>query len=202
MRKLTTVLAIVIGAADIVLAAAVVFMNMQGNATKAGASTETAAYESNEDTYYNEENYTESYAGMVIAAREEGMTEPTPTATPEPTPTATPEPTAAPTTDTTAIPDSDFIFPDSDVALITEDQMKASLPDAASWQRAVNEIYARHGYQFHQDKNPTDYAYFNSLAWYQALAKVDSQDAVRASFNSVEKANVDALVAYRNAVGY
>ena len=67
---------------------------------------------------------------------------------------------------------------------------------------AINEIYARHGYQFHEDKNPVDYQYFNSKSWYQALKKYESQEEVRKLFSSTEIANVDALMAYKESKGW
>ena len=80
--------------------------------------------------------------------------------------------------------------------------MRQKLTSAELCQRAVNEIYARHGYQFHEDKNPVDYAYFNSKAWYQALPKYENQEDVRKLFNSTEIANVDALMAFKEAQGW
>ncbi len=170
--------------------------------TAASGSTQTAEEEA-------AESHTSSYAGLITAETSSTPT-PTPTAAPEPTATPTTTPTAAPTStptpeaeetsDSAEMSDADFIFPSSSTQQLTEAQIRAAVSTKAQCQRAINEIYARHGYLFHREKNADDYDYFNSLGWYQAMSKVDSASAVEAGFNSVEKANINLLLSVRSTM--
>ena len=210
------VAAVIIGILDAALIACIIMLFVFSNQSTSAQDTETASRttETAEEFLAGAEDSAESSAmvsnGLIQAEYGGQVTTPTPlpTATPTPTPlpTVTLTPTAAPTTaptdgDTSVMQDSDFIFPDSSNSVLSQEQI-STLTTKEQCQRAINEIYARHGYQFHADKNATDYNYFNSLGWYQALPKVDSQDEVRASFNSVELENVNALVAYESAQGF
>ena len=49
-----------------------------------------------------------------------------------------------------------FVFPDSDTTVITKTRMKETLTSKSLCRRAINELYARHGYQFTKQEN-TDY---------------------------------------------
>lgn len=128
-----------------------------------------------------------------------------PTSTPVPTAAPSVQPTAAPTSVPTdnggEIPDSDFIFPQSDTQVLTDSDFLTKLTDAATCQRAINEIFARHGYEFHYDQNSSDYEYFNSKSWYQAMTKKD-QSQVLAEFSQAEQANVAAISDYRTRMGW
>ena len=210
MKKVPFILAIMLGVLDAALVAGIVLLFLQSGtpADAAAADSQTAAwsdsFESNEETYQNEDRKTE-YGGIVQAGcglggapSSEGGT----SAGNEPVPTLPGGTEPTPTPGSTQMQDSDFIFPSSDTTLITEAEMRQKLTSAELCQRAVNEIYARHGYQFHEDKNPVDYAYFNSKAWYQALPKYENQEDVRKLFNSTEIANVDALMAFKEAQGW
>ena len=52
------------------------------------------------------------------------------------------------TIDTDEDPYAGFVFPNSDTVIISKAEMKATLTTRSLCRRAVNEIYARHGYQF------------------------------------------------------
>lgn len=71
------------------------------------------------------------------------------------------------------------------------------LPDGRSLeQMLINEIYARHGYRFSNEKI---LAYFQQKDWYNNIGSYSpSQDVVAAGFSSTEKANVEFLKAHTN----
>lgn len=207
MKKVPVILAVVLGILDAALVAGIVLMFLQSRAVdRAGEVSDETSAVITEDFQSNDENYMDqdfetSYSGMVTAkgAAFTGTAKPAN----EPTPTVTPGNEPVPGSDhTSGMPDNDFIFPDSNTRLITQDEMNQKLTDKEKCQRAVNEIYARHGYQFHEDKNPVDYQYFNSKSWYQALKKYESQEEVRKLFSSTEIDNVDALMAFKESKGW
>ena len=210
MKQLPGILKLVFIIADAALAAAIVLILVFGGRGSSIVGAASANFENN-SLEYGTEAQTQTYSGIISAkistdildaAEAQAAEEGKPSAlTPETIATETPTPT--PTTTPAASSDySTFIFPNSDTTLITTDEMNSLLTDQSRWQRAVNELYARHGYQFHADKNATDYAYFNSLDWYVNMPKVDSQETVKASFNSVEHANLQALVDFASAKGW
>lgn len=62
------------------------------------------------------------------------------------------------------------------------------------FQMIINEIYARHGYQF---QNAEIQAYFDQKEWYQAITERNGDmNAVLAGMSEVEKANVEFLSGY------
>lgn len=202
MKRLPAILAVIIGILDAALAAGIVLILIWPSGGRESRGEETLVSESFQDNSeaYGEQTISLTYGSMIRAEAGTGSQasdEPVPTDEPRPTLTPTPSPAAAETVP--GLPDSDFIFPYSSERLITDSEMAQKLTDKSTAQRAINEIYARHGYLFHEDKNPVDYAYFNSKSWYQSLKKVDSQEEVRKLFNDIEIANVDALIAYQNA---
>ena len=82
-----------------------------------------------------------------------------------------------------------------DVAGIASESIE-NLPEGTTpVQMAVNEMYARHGYQF---KNQDIQAYFEQKQWYNEIPERNSDmDAVYQGMTEIEKANVDMLSAYR-----
>ena len=100
------------------------------------------------------------------------------------------------TIDTDEDPYAGFVFPNSDTVIISKAEMKATLTTRSLCRRAVNEIYARHGYQFSKQEN-TDY--FNQYDWYRNMPKETDMNVVAAEFSSVEKKNVEALQAYEDS---
>ena len=62
-------------------------------------------------------------------------------------------------------------------------------------QMLINEIYAKHGYEFTDSKLS---AYFSAKTWYaNNKNKVNDMDTVSASLSETEKKNVDFLNNYR-----
>lgn len=85
----------------------------------------------------------------------------------------------------------DYLLP-SDSRLLKESDVAGM--DAAQVQRAINEIYARHGYDL---SNSADAAYFSQQDWYKPDASV-TQDGARAQFSATEEANLDFLITCRS----
>lgn len=92
-----------------------------------------------------------------------------------------------------------FVFPNSDTSLLTEEEIEENISQKATLRRAINEIYARHGYQFTQQENID---YFNQFDWYRTMEKETDMDKVSEQFNSIEKKNVDKLQIYSNSKGW
>ena len=62
-------------------------------------------------------------------------------------------------------------------------------------QMLINEIYARHGYQFSDDELTQ---YFNGKEWYTSIAdKTNDMDEIYKSMSSVEQDNVKLLQEYQ-----
>lgn len=79
------------------------------------------------------------------------------------------------------------ILPDSSCRYL--DVSEVSALDTEDVQKAINEIYARHGRVFITPEND---AYFRSKNWYQPIAeKTDEQ--IESEFNEFEKANLDLM---------
>lgn len=92
-----------------------------------------------------------------------------------------------------------FVFPDSDTTVITKTRMKETLTSKSLCRRAINELYARHGYQFTKQEN-TDY--FNQYDWYRNMIKEPDMSVIASEFSSTEKKNVEALQAYEDSKGW
>lgn len=151
--------------------------------------------------------------------------EPSPAATPSPTPTplptatpaASPAPTAEPEETVTlpgggTAPAADFYFPYSSTQTITYDDLEAkfgSLPDEEAYQasqRALNEIYARYGYNFHPEKSDSAaaaYRYFHTLDWYEALCGSNTAASLdQVPVNETEQQNINTIAAWQADRGY
>ena len=94
---------------------------------------------------------------------------------------------------------SGFVFPDSDTTLLTDEEISEKVTDADTCRRAVNEIYARHGYEFTQQENID---FFNQYDWYRDMDKESDMEKVSAQFSKTEKKNVDKLLEYEDAHGW
>lgn len=103
-------------------------------------------------------------------------------------------------------PISDFMFPYSSIYELTDEQlasMEDNDPDRmhSKSQMAINEIYARYGYTFALDDNPSNSAieaknYFESKDWYrnaQLKCPIQNQDALRDMMNPVEQKNIELI---------
>ena len=94
---------------------------------------------------------------------------------------------------------SGFVFPDSDKVLLTDDRIKETVTDADTCRRAINEIYARHGYEFTMQENID---FFNQYDWYKNMDKESDMEKVSAQFSKTEKANVDKLLEFEDENGW
>ena len=111
-----------------------------------------------------------------------------------------------------AAPAGDFLFPYSGTQSITVEELDELFDgleaDAAyqASQLAINEIYARYGYNFHPEKSASAtaaYEYFHSLDWYNEIctqSKAASLDQV--PVNATEQQNIDTIAAWQAARGY
>ncbi len=100
---------------------------------------------------------------------------------------------------TVSNPYAGFVFPDSNTVLLTSSRISSTLTDPDTCRRSINEIYARHGYLFQKQENLD---YFNTYSWYKNMTKISDMTTVARQFNSVEKANVEALQAYETSKGW
>lgn len=94
---------------------------------------------------------------------------------------------------------SGFVFPDSDKVLLTDDRISETVTDADTCRRAINEIYARHGYEFTMQENID---FFNQYDWYKNMDKESDMEKVSAQFSKTEKSNVDKLLEFEDANGW
>lgn len=92
-----------------------------------------------------------------------------------------------------------FVFPDSDLVMLTDEMILDKVPDQATCQMAINEIYARRGYMFTKQENID---YFNTYEWYAAMEKVEDMEEVSGMFTEIEQANVEKLQAFMNDEGW
>lgn len=143
---------------------------------------------------------------------------PTPEPEPEPTPEPTPAPEAQAEGDTIDLPGGgtapaeDFIFPYSSTQPITEEDLDAVFGDMEDYdasvlsQHAINEIYARYGYNFHPEKSDSAqfaYSYFNELDWYTAICGSNTaSNTGEVPVNETEQHNIETIVAWQSARGY
>lgn len=82
----------------------------------------------------------------------------------------------------------DFIFWDSDVRLLTEEELRELTDEELRIAR--NEIYARHGHQFKGDEVQ---AYFDSKEWYQQIDKLPIETETVLFFQDIEQKNVATI---------
>ena len=82
---------------------------------------------------------------------------------------------------------------------LTDSRIQETVTNASLCRRAINEIYARHGYAFTKQEN-TDF--FNQYDWYKNMQKESDMSVVAGRFSSVEKANVEKLQAYEDSKGW
>lgn len=92
---------------------------------------------------------------------------------------------------------SDRLLTDSDVeGYLNANYSKYNFPEGINIiQMIINEIYAKHGYEFTDSKLS---AYFSNKTWYKSNTnKVNDMNAVSDSMSEIEKKNVDFLNSYR-----
>ncbi len=85
---------------------------------------------------------------------------------------------------------ADFIFPDSSCEYIDEEVLEYY--DTDEIELAINEIYARHGYIFENDKYKD---YYQQFTWYKPMYSKDKFNS--AWFNTYESSNIELLSQYR-----
>ena len=92
---------------------------------------------------------------------------------------------------------SDRLLTDSDVeGYLNANYSEYNFPEGINIiQMNINEIYAKHGYEFTDSKLS---AYFSNKTWYKSNTnKVNDMNAVSDSMSEIEKKNVDFLNSYR-----
>ena len=92
---------------------------------------------------------------------------------------------------------SDRLLTDSDVeGYLNANYSEYNFPKGINIiQMIINEIYAKHGYEFTDSKLS---AYFSNKTWYKSNTnKVNDMNAVSDSMSEIEKKNVDFLNSYR-----
>ena len=92
---------------------------------------------------------------------------------------------------------SDRLLTDSDVeGYLNANYSEYNFPGGINIiQMIINEIYAKHGYEFTDSKLS---AYFSNKTWYKSNTnKVNDMNAVSDSMSEIEKKNVDFLNSYR-----
>ena len=99
----------------------------------------------------------------------------------------------------TADPKAELVYPESDKALLTDEQINEKVKDKQTLRLAINEIYARHGYQFTAEEYTN---HFNQFDWYKNMPKEADMNKVSAGFSEIEKKNVEKLQAYSNTKGW
>ena len=100
--------------------------------------------------------------------------------------------------DTSAADSSEYIFPQSNSAYLTKDQLEGLSKDQMAYAR--NEIYARHGRRFRDQKFQD---YFNSKSWYVPQYDPDQFDAIQDTvFNDYEKENARLILEVEKEHGY
>ncbi len=87
----------------------------------------------------------------------------------------------------------DFVFSDSSYRYLSDSEVNSLT--LSETQKAINEIYARHGHAF-----TTAYwrNYFNQYSWYRNYSPKKSVS--QGDCNSIERANLNKLIKHRNAL--
>lgn len=86
---------------------------------------------------------------------------------------------------------SDFIFPYSDSVMLSDSDV--AYLDKGKIRMAINEIYARHGYIFHQHPYVD---YFNAKSWYHPDSSFKGSDS---ELNRAEVYNIQLLLKYEKS---
>lgn len=85
----------------------------------------------------------------------------------------------------------DFIFPNSSSEYLDDWDVEELNLDDTQW--AINEIYARHGVDFHDEPYKS---YFDSCYWHESIYRVKDFDS--SWFNEYEQYNIDLLAEHRS----
>lgn len=108
-------------------------------------------------------------------------------------------------------PEGDFVFPASGSEALRYEELDAAFGGLSGGEQltrsqlAINEIYARYGYNFHPEKSDTAryaYDYFNSLDWYVQISGGKSwSNTGEVPVNSTEADNIELLVRWQKDHG-
>lgn len=175
---------------DILLVVGIVIVLLTGGVSGNGKPNLSDTFVANGDEYF--ENLGEEITPEedVIKIKKDGAA----------SATVTPAPSVTPGGVTTEGADANgFLFPESNTRAITDEELAAKLNNNDACRHAINEIYARHGYQF---SNPEILAYFNQFDWYKNVAKVTDMSKVDDKFSDIEKANVEKIQKYKASKGW
>lgn len=180
----------VLAVIDLLLIAGIVIVLLTGGVSGGGRSTLSDKFVDNSEDYFENGGEEITPDEDTISIKNNNAAQPTATVAPSTVPGGV---------DAQGADANGFIFPESSTKAITNEQMAAKLINNDACRHAINEIYARHGYQF---TNQEILAYFNQFDWYKNTAKEPNMDIVDDMFSSVEKANVEKIQKYKTSKGW
>lgn len=93
--------------------------------------------------------------------------------------------------------DTEYILPDSDLIFIEKDELQKLADEGGKElvRRAINEIYARHGFVFKNEKNID---YFSSKSWYVPKEGLTDSYIKENLLNDFEVTNLNRLLSIEN----
>ena len=91
-----------------------------------------------------------------------------------------------------------YLLSESDSRRYTEAEIKEM--GMSTWELCLarNEIYARHGREF---KNEKIQEYFDNKDWYEGIYSPEEFDAMTSPLNDIERANAETIQSYERAIG-
>lgn len=91
-----------------------------------------------------------------------------------------------------------YLLSESDSRRYTEAEIKEM--GMSTWELCLarNEIYARHGRKF---KNEKIQEYFDNKDWYEGIYSPEEFDAMTSPLNDIERANAETIQSYERAIG-
>ncbi len=91
-----------------------------------------------------------------------------------------------------------YLLSESDSRRYTEAEIREM--GMSTWELCLarNEIYARHGRKF---KNEKIQEYFDNKDWYEGIYSPEEFDAMTSPLNDIERANAEAIQSYERAIG-
>lgn len=180
--KGSIIAAVLLGILDILLLAALVCSVVIKTEKNEELSDNLAAFEENAEDYYQGVSEMEYASDVTISYRNTGAV------SPEGTGEGQDEGIYA-----------GFVFPNSNVEVLTDEQIAEKVTDGEVCRMAINEIYARHGFLFTKQENVD---YFSTYEWYAEMEKESDMNAVSSVFTDIERSNVEKLQAYENSQGW
>ena len=91
-----------------------------------------------------------------------------------------------------------YLLSESDSRRYTEAEIREM--GMSTWELCLarNEIYARHGRKF---KNEKIQEYFDNKDWYEGIYTPEEFDAMTSPLNDIERANAETIQSYERAIG-